>query len=84
MRPAMIVLGLAALILVVFVTIGIVTSQSPTPVKRSGAPSAVPGITLRATARRRAAVADRRRRRAADEHPQRRVASRSDRSGSRT
>ena len=29
MRPAMIVVGLAALILVLFVTIGIVSTQSP-------------------------------------------------------
>ena len=35
MRPAMIVVGLAALILVVFVTIGIVSSQSPAAVKHS-------------------------------------------------
>ncbi len=47
-RPAMVVLGLAVLILVVFVTIGIVTSQAPQPVKTSGAPSAVPGTPLRA------------------------------------
>ena len=49
MRPAMVVLGLAVLILVVFVTIGILTSQSPQPVKTSGAPSAVGGTPLRAT-----------------------------------
>jgi hypothetical protein len=48
MRPAMIVFGLAALILVVFVTIAIVTSQTPTPVKHSGAAAAVPGVALRA------------------------------------
>ncbi len=48
MRPAMIVLGLALLILVVFVTIGVLSSQSPVPVKVGGAPSAVPGTTLRA------------------------------------
>ncbi len=48
MRPAMIVFGLAALILVVFVTIGIVTSQSPTPVRHSATAVAVPGITQRA------------------------------------
>ena len=35
MRPAMIVVGLAALILVVFVTIGIVSTQSPAAVKHS-------------------------------------------------
>ena len=48
MRPAMIVLGLAVLILIVFVTIGILSSQSPVPVKVGGASSAVPGTTLRA------------------------------------
>jgi hypothetical protein len=49
MRPAMIVVGLAALILVVFVTIGIVSSHSPTPVTHSDAALAVPGVNLRAT-----------------------------------
>ena len=48
MRPAMIVFGLAALILVVFVTIGIVTSQSPAPIRHSATAVAVPGITQRA------------------------------------
>ncbi len=48
MRPAMIVLGLAALILVLFVTIGIVSTQSPAAVKHSDAEVAVPGISLRA------------------------------------
>jgi len=48
MRPAMIVFGLAALILVVFVTIAIVTSQSPAPIKHSDAAVGVPGVTLRA------------------------------------
>src|ERR1700729_1706843 len=48
MRPAMIVFGLAALILVLFVTIALVTSQAPTPVKHSGAAVGVPGVTLRA------------------------------------
>jgi hypothetical protein len=48
MRPAMIVFGLAALILVVFVTIAIVTSQAPAPVKHTGASVGVPGATLRA------------------------------------
>lgn len=47
-RPAMVVLGLAVLILVVFVTIGILTSQSPQPVRTSNAPSAVEGTSLRA------------------------------------
>jgi hypothetical protein len=48
MRPAMIVVGLAGLILVVFVTIGIVSTQSPAPVKHSAAAVAVPGISLQA------------------------------------
>jgi len=48
MRPAMIVLGLAGLILVVFVTIGIVSTQSPAAVKHSDAAVGVPGVTLRA------------------------------------
>jgi hypothetical protein len=48
MRPAMIVFGLAALILVLFVTIAIVTSQAPAPIKRSDAAVGVPGATLRA------------------------------------
>src|SRR5579871_5045603 len=47
-RPAMVVLGLAVLILALFVTIGVLGSHSPAPVKTSGAPSAVPGSTLRA------------------------------------
>ena len=50
MRPAMIVVGLAVLILVVFVTIGFVSSHAPTPVKDSDAQVAVPGVSLRATA----------------------------------
>jgi hypothetical protein len=48
MRPAMIVVGLAALILVLFVTIGILSSQSPTAVKHSDSAIGVPGVTLRA------------------------------------
>ncbi|HWD53911.1 MAG TPA: hypothetical protein VG346_02260 [Acidimicrobiales bacterium] len=48
LRPAMIVLGLGVLILAVFVTLGIVSSQTPAPVKTSGAPSVVPGTALRA------------------------------------
>src|SRR6202167_5317022 len=48
MRPAMIVFGLAALILVVFITIAIVTSQAPAPIKHSDAPVGVPGVPLRA------------------------------------
>ena len=50
MRPAMVVLGLAVLILAVFITIAIVTSQSPAPVKTSTAARAVPGTPLRAVA----------------------------------
>ena len=49
MRPAMIVVGLAALILVVFVTIGVVSSRSPAPVRHSVGAVAVPGVSLRAT-----------------------------------
>src|SRR5271154_676918 len=49
MRPAMIVVGLAALILILFVIIAIVSTQPPTPVKRSGGVGAVPGIALGAT-----------------------------------
>jgi hypothetical protein len=48
MRPAMIVFGLAALILVVFITIAIVTSQAPTAIKHSDAAVGVPGVALRA------------------------------------
>jgi hypothetical protein len=48
MRPAMVVLGLAVLILAVFVTIGIVTSQSPAPVRTGTGSSVVPGSALRA------------------------------------
>jgi hypothetical protein len=47
-RPAMIVLGLGVLILAIFVTLGIFSSQSPAPVKTSGASSAIPGTSLRA------------------------------------
>jgi hypothetical protein len=47
-RPAMVVLGLAVLIVTLFVTLGIVSSHSPAPVKTGGTPSAVPGSTLRA------------------------------------
>jgi hypothetical protein len=46
MRPAMIVLGLAVLILVAFVAIGVLSSHSPAQVTRSSGPSAVPGVTL--------------------------------------
>ena len=48
MRPAMIVVGLAALILVLFITIGIVSTQSPAAVKHSSTQVAVPGTQLRA------------------------------------
>ena len=44
----MIVLGLAVLILVVFVAIGILSSQSPGPVRHGTAASSVAGTTLRA------------------------------------
>jgi hypothetical protein len=47
-RPAMVVLVLAVLILAVFVTLGILSSHSPAPVKTTGAPIAVPGSPLRA------------------------------------
>ncbi len=48
LRPAMIVLALAVLILIVFVAIGILSSQAPVTVKVGGPPTAVPGTTLRA------------------------------------
>jgi len=48
MRPAMIVFGLAVLILVVFITIAVVTSQSPAPIKHSDAAVGVPGVSLQA------------------------------------
>src|ERR1700722_7927194 len=48
MRPAMIVFGLAALILVVFVNIGILSAQSPTSIRHSTTSVAVPGTALRA------------------------------------
>ncbi len=48
MRPAMIVLGLAVLILVVFVTIGVLSSHSPAPVRHGSAASSVVGSPLRA------------------------------------
>ena len=44
----MVVLGLATLILVVFVTIGIVTSQSPAPVRTTSVPVVVSGSSLKA------------------------------------
>ena len=46
-KPAMVVLGLAILIVAAFVTLGILSSRTPAPVKATGAPSAVPGSTLR-------------------------------------
>ena len=48
MRPAMIVLGLAVLILVVFVSIGVLSSQSPAPVRSGTAANTVAGSPLRA------------------------------------
>ncbi|HEX3334336.1 MAG TPA: hypothetical protein VHS57_08335 [Acidimicrobiales bacterium] len=48
LRPAMVVLGLAVLILAVFVTIGVVFSQSPTKVHTGSASDKVVGTTLRA------------------------------------
>jgi hypothetical protein len=50
MRPAMIVLGLAGLILVVFVAIAIITSQAPATVRNGAASSAVAGSALTARA----------------------------------
>jgi hypothetical protein len=48
MRPAMVVLGLAVLILAVFVTIGVVFSQSPARVHTGTGSDRVPGTALRA------------------------------------
>ncbi len=48
MRPAMLVLGLAVLILGSFVVLGIVTSRSSAPVPHSSTATAVPGSSLRA------------------------------------
>ena len=47
-RPAMVVPVLGVVIIAVFVTLGVLSSHSPAPVKTSGAPSVVPGSTLRA------------------------------------
>jgi hypothetical protein len=47
MRPAMVVLALAVLILAVFVTIGIVFSQSPARVRTGSGSNHVPGTSLR-------------------------------------
>lgn len=48
LRPAMVVLGLGVLILAVFVTLGILSTHSPAPLKTSGAPTRVLGSPLRA------------------------------------
>jgi hypothetical protein len=48
MRPAMVVLGLAVLILAVFVTLGIVFSQSPARVRTGPGSTHVPGTSLQA------------------------------------
>ena len=47
-RPAMVVLGLAVLILGLFVSLGLVTSTRPAPVRTAAKPSTVPGSPLRA------------------------------------
>jgi hypothetical protein len=47
MRPAMIVVGLAGLILILFITIGIVSTRAPAAVKHSKAEVVVPGVSLR-------------------------------------
>ena len=62
MRPAMIVLGLAVLILVVFVTIGVLVVAGPGAGQVGAAASAVPGRRCGRESRRRPAVAHRRRR----------------------
>jgi hypothetical protein len=46
LRPAMIVLGLAVLILGLFATLGLVTSHQNAPVRISSAPHTVPGSSL--------------------------------------
>ena len=48
MRPAMIVLGLAVLIVGAFVALAILSSRSPARVRAGGVPSAVPGSPLQA------------------------------------
>jgi len=50
MRPAMVVLGIAVLILGAFVLLGIASPPPPTPVRHTGSASAVPGSTLKAEA----------------------------------
>jgi hypothetical protein len=48
MRPAMIVLGLAVLIIALFVSLSLLTSSQPTPVHTGGAPLDVTGSSLKA------------------------------------
>jgi hypothetical protein len=48
LRPAMVVLGLAVLILGLFAVLALVTSNHNAPVRTSGAPHAVAGTSLRA------------------------------------
>lgn len=47
MRPAMIVLALALLILAVFLAIGALSSRSPTPAREGASSASVPGSALR-------------------------------------
>ncbi len=47
MRPAMVVLGIAVLILCLFFVIGITSSPAPVPARHGAASSAVPGSALR-------------------------------------
>ncbi len=49
MRPAMIVLGLAVLIIVLFVGLALATSSQPAPVHRNAGVQAVVGSSLKAT-----------------------------------
>jgi hypothetical protein len=49
MRPAMIVLGLAVLIIALFVSLSLLTSSQLTPVHTGGAPLDVTGSSLKAT-----------------------------------
>jgi hypothetical protein len=49
MRPAMIVLGLAVLIIVLFVSLSLATSSQPAPVRTKSAPQTVSGSNLKAT-----------------------------------
>jgi hypothetical protein len=48
MRPAMIVLGLAVLIIVLFVGLALATSSQPAPVRKSGGVVSVTGSSLKA------------------------------------